>query len=202
MNYLIGSTLSLFGLNLLKLSIENFVNIDTANTDASDNNTVLNIGDGGSPIENKLPYNENIRGNLNYGKYPPCYNISYESQQIYDSLEINDNIENHQRLLNIYSILLCQKYHAGYRECNPGMLRDRVKEVKRMVPKGTNLLPYLKKVNQYVKLNDSKVSELILYSFYVIEKHMEKITDDKIHALNRSFCSNHLRELLMLCNGY
>jgi len=206
MNYLIGSTLSLFGLNLLKVSIENFVNIDNidniddANT--SNNSKLLNIGDGGSQIENKLPYNENIRGNLNYGKYPPCYNISYEAQQIFDNLEINDNLENHQRLFNIYSILLCQKYHAGYRECNPEMLKDRVKEVKKMIPNGTDLSKYLNKLNQYVKLNNSNVSKLILYSFYIIEKHMEIINDDKVQSLNRSFCNNHLRELLMLCDRY
>ena len=198
MNYLIGSTLSLFGLKLLNLSIEQFANIDNAANIDED----IKILDGRDRVENKLQYNENARGNLNYGRYPPCYNISYEAQQIYDTLDINDDIDNHQRLLNIYSILLCQKYHAGYRECNPLMLKERVREVKSMIPKGTDLILTLNNLKQYVKLNDSNVAKLILYSFYIIEEHMKIITDEKVHALNRSFCSNHLRELFMLCNGY
>jgi hypothetical protein len=198
MNYLIGSTLSLFGLKLLNLSIEQFANINNA----ADIDEDIKILDGKDRVENKLQYNENARGNLNYGRYPPCYNISYEAQQIYDALDINDNINNHQQLLNIYSILLCQKYHAGYRECNPIMLEERVKEVKSMIPKRTDLTLTLNNLKQYVKLNDSNVAKLILYSYFIIEKHMETITDEKVHALNRSFCSNHLRELFMLCNGY
>jgi hypothetical protein len=198
MNYLIGSTLSLFGLKLLNLSIEQFANIDNAASIDED----IKILDGRDRVENKLQYNENSRGNLNYGRYPPCYNISYEAQQIYDALDINNDINNHQQLLNIYSILLCQKYHAGYRECNPLMLKERVREVKSMIPKGTDLTLTLNNLKQYVKLNDSNVAKLILYSFFIIEKHMESITDEKVHALNRSFCSNHLRELFMLCNGY
>jgi hypothetical protein len=198
MNYLIGSTLSLFGLKLLNLSIEQFANIDNAANIDED----IKILDGRDRVENKLQYDENARGNLNYGRYPPCYNISYEAQQIYDTLDINDEIDNHQQLLNIYSILLCQKYHAGYRECNPLMLKERVREVKSMIPKGANLMLTLKNLKQYVNLNDSNVAKLILYSSYIIDKHMKSITDEKIHALNRSFCSNHLRELFMLCNGY
>jgi len=201
MNYLIGSALSIFGLRLLKSSIEQFANVNQI-TDIDEDSKILNTGDGASQIENKLEYDENGRGNFNYGKYPPCYNISYEAQQIYDTLEINNEIDNHQRLLNIYSILLCQKYHAGYRECNPLMLKQRIKEVKSMIRIGTDFTPTLDKIKQYVKLNNSKIARLILYSFYIIERHMEIINDDKILALNRSFCSNHLRELFMLCDGY
>ena len=82
------------------------------------------------------------------------------------------------------------------------MLKERVREVKSMIPKGTNLELTLSNLKKYVKLNNSNVAKLILYSFFIIEKHMETITDEKVHALNRSFCTNHLRELFMLCNGY
>lgn len=56
-------------------------------------------------------WTENKRYNSNYEKYPPCYNISKDSREIYSILEKYNLLKKYHQLLDLYSIILCQKYH-------------------------------------------------------------------------------------------
>jgi hypothetical protein len=192
MNYIVGTALSIFGLQLLNKGIEQFSNL---------NEKQIVIG-GVSNYQNDFVYSENKRLNLNFGKYPPCFNTSSEAQKIFDIIDMNGKKKTFEKLFDIYSILLCQKYHAGYKDCNPIMLDERMNDVKKMIPKDVYLNEYKNKLNKYVQLNKSKVSKLILYSFYLIEQEMKKVTDEQIISLNRNFYFSTFKELFTLCDSY
>ncbi len=192
MNYLVGSILSLAGIHLLKTGIEHFSFL----------NDEPNYLGGGNNKENKFTYIENKRLNYNFGKYPPCFNLSYEAQQIFDALDMKGEREKYELLFDIYSILLCQKYHASYKECNPQMIEDRIKDVQKFLPEYFDQAKIRTKISKYIKLNNSKISKLIIMCYYLIEKQMKNINDDKIKELNHKFYYSVLKELFTLCDGY
>lgn len=192
MNYLIGSALSLFGIHLFNKGLEQFANIDSGYTFTGGN---LNS-------ENNFQYTENKRLNFNFGKYPPCFNLSFEAQQVFDTLDMKGEREKFQRLFDLYSILLCQKYHASYKDCNPLMLEERIDDVQKMLPEYFDQAKVRTKLSKYIKLNNSKISKLILICFYLIEKEIKKINDEKIINLNRKFYFATFKELFTLCDGY
>jgi hypothetical protein len=192
MNYIVGSALSVLGIHIFKKGIEHFAELSP----------LFNLYNGGSLQKNTSSFTENKRLNYNFGKYPPNYNLSFEARQIQDVLDQNGLSKKHHELLDVYSILLSQKYHASYKECNREMIQDRIDDVKKMIGKPINMQKYFSKVNKIIKLNDSRISELLVLCYYIIEKHMKVINDDQVISLNRNFCLSVFRELMMLCEGY
>ena len=192
MNYIVGSMLSLVGIQLLKSGIEHFSYL----------NDEPNYLGGGENNKNILRYIENKRLNYNFGKYPPCFNLSFEAQQIFDILVKNGGEEKFKVLFDVYSVLLCQKYHASYKECNPQMIQDRINDLQKLLPEYFDQEKLQTKVSKYIKLNNSKISKLILFSYFLIEREMKKINDDKIKELNHKFYFSVLKELFTLCDGY
>jgi hypothetical protein len=59
---------------------------------------------------------------------------------------------------------------------------------------------HMTKFSKYVKLDNSDVSNLILYSFVVTEKNIKKLNDELITTFNNRFYLNNLAELQMLCS--
>ena len=82
------------------------------------------------------------------------------------------------------------------------MIEDRITDVQKMIGKPIKMEKYFSKVNKIVKLNDSRISELLVLCYYIMEKHMKVLNDDQIISLNRNLCSSVFRELMMLCEGY
>ncbi len=191
MNYFYGSLLTGFGLFFLKSGIEKFANIDE--------NTNFFIG--GNKYNTNI-FSENKRLNFNFGKYPPCFNLSFEAQQIFDTLAMNGIEHQYKQLFDLYSILLCQKYHASYKECNSDMLKERIEDVSKMMPKYFDQPKYRTRISKYIKLDNSNISKLILMCFYLIEQQMKNIKDEKIINLNRKFYFATFKELHTLCSGY
>lgn len=192
MNNIFETTLSLVNNQLLKFGIEQFSFL----------NDIPNYLGGERTKNKKFIYTENKRLNFNFGKYPPCFNLNHEAQQIYETLDMKGLVIKHQRLFDIYSILLCQKYHASYKECNSKMIDDRINDVKKMMPKSFNKKKYKEKISKYLKLNKNRISKLILICYYLIEKEINAINDDKIRELNHRFYFSTFKELYMLCEGY
>ena len=193
MEYVLGSGLTLLGVDFLFKNLESFSNI-------TKDFTLL----GGKQNNNKNESDENYyfefkRLNLTFGKYPPGFNLSYEAQQIFDYLDKKGRLDTYKDLLNVYSVLLCQKYHSSYKDCDPTMLEERIKDVKGLVSKSFNKDNIIQKNKQFFRYDKSRISKLILYSFEVINRHIEKIDDDFITSLNRKFCLNHIHELQTLC---
>lgn len=191
MNYLYGSLLTGIGLFFMKSGIEKFANIN--------DNTYFLIG---GNKENTNIFSENKRLNFNFGKYPPCFNLSFEAQQILETLAMEGISHKYHQLFDLYSILLCQKYHASYKECNPEMLQERIDDVEKMMPKYFDQPKYRTKISKYIKLDSSNISKLIFMCFYLIEQQMKTIKDDKIINLNRKFYFATFKELQTLCRGY
>jgi hypothetical protein len=193
MEYVIGTGLTFIGMDFLLKNIESFAPIkkdstllggkQNNNTNESDNNY----------------YFEFKRLNLTFGKYPPGFNLSYEAQQIFDYLDKKGFLSKYKDLINVYSVLLCQKYHSSYKDCDPNMLNERIKDVKGIVSKTFNKDNIIEKNNYFFKYDGSRISKLILYSLEIINRSIEKIDDDFITSLNRKFCLNHLHELQTLC---
>jgi len=192
MNYIIGSTMSLLGIHLLAKGIEHF----------SDLPSVFTLYNGGAFKENTNSFTENKRLNYNFGKYPPLYNLSFEARQIQDILDVRKESKKYHQLLDVYSILLSQKFHASYKECNRQMIEDRISDVQKIIGKPINMKKCFRDVNKIVKLNDSRISELLVLCYHVMKINMDKIDDDQVRSLNRNFCSTVFRELMMLCEGY
>jgi len=191
MNYIYGSILTAVGVLFLKNGIESFANLNI--------DTKLLFG---GNKDNKFSYSENKRLNFNFGKYPPCFNYSVEARHIFDTIDMKGEINKYQRLFDVYSILLCQKYHASYKECDSDMLKERINDLKKMMPQNYDKNLLLEKISKYVILNDSNVFKLILMSFYLIEEEIKKIKDDKIINLNDKFYYAVFQELLLLCDKF
>jgi hypothetical protein len=82
------------------------------------------------------------------------------------------------------------------------MLKERINDLKKMMPQNYNKNLLLEKISKYVILNDSNVFKLILMSFYLIEEEIKKIKDDKIINLNDKFYYAVFQELLLLCDKF
>jgi len=193
MEYVIGTGLTLLGADFIFKNIEHFSPIvkDFTLLGGKQNNDT-NESD-------KNYYFEFKRLNLTFGKYPPGFNLSSEAQQIFDFLDSKGLAGKYKDLLNIYSLLLCQKYHSSYKDCDPFMLEERIKDVKTLVSKNFNKDDIIEKNKSFFSYDGSRISKLILYSLEIINRSIEKIDDDFITSLNRRFCLNQLHELQTLC---
>jgi hypothetical protein len=79
------------------------------------------------------------------------------------------------------------------------MLEERIKDVKSIISKSFNKEDIIQRNKQFFRYDGSRISKLILYSFEIINRSIEKIDDDFITSLNRKFCLNHIHELQTLC---
>lgn len=76
---------------------------------------------------------ERERGNEPYGKYPPCYDICGATRSIYDRLEEESLLEEHAKLLELYSVVLCQEKHLlskPGRRCSETMMDQRIRQLR------------------------------------------------------------------------
>jgi len=78
-------------------------------------------------------YTEEKRGNMMYEKYPPCYNICGATRTIQDMLEksLENNFMDYRKLLDIFSIVLCQEVHIKSKRKDE-MLKQRIDDLLRM----------------------------------------------------------------------
>ena len=193
MQYILGTGLSLLGADFLFKNIEGFSDIvkDFTLLGGKQNNST-------NETDNNY-YFEFKRLNLTFGKYPPGFNLSYEAQQIFDYLDNKGLLKKYRDLINVYSVLLCQKYHSSYKECDPFMLSERIKDIKGIVSSKYNKRNIIENNKEYFSYDGTKIAKLIVYSLEIINRNIKKIDDDFITSLNRRFCLNHIRELHTFC---
>jgi hypothetical protein len=193
MEYILGTGLTLLGADFLFKNLEGFSNLvkDFTLLGGKQNNDT-------NETDNNY-YFEFKRLNLTFGKYPPGFNLSYEAQQIFDYLDNKGLLEKYKDLINVYSVLLCQKYHSSHKECDPFMLAERIKDVRSLVSDKYNKKSIIENNKEYFSYDGTKIAKLIVYSLEIINRNIKKIDDDFITSLNRRFCLNHIRELHTLC---
>ena len=82
------------------------------------------------------------------------------------------------------------------------MIEDRINDLQKMLPGNFDQEKVKIKISKYIKLNKSKISELIIMAYYLIEKEIKKINDFKIKELNHKFYFAVFKELFILCDGF
>lgn len=84
-------------------------------------------------------YTEEKRRNMMFEKYPPCYNICGATRTIQDLFEksLGSNFMDYRKLLDIFSIVLCQEVHIESKRKDE-MLNQRIDDLTRMNGKMVN----------------------------------------------------------------
>jgi len=147
-------------------------------------------------INNTYWYEES-RGNKSLNKYPPCYNICAATRHIYHIFEKYNLINDYYVLLNVYSVILCQKTHAEKR--NQEMLLERLRDLKNS---GGNELDKNAQniVQQHTRLHNNQIGFLLVLATSIIIKELKKLDSDSrildidkqlIYKHNETFYTNH-----------
>lgn len=121
---------------------------------------------------------ENSRYNKNYNKYPPCFNLSKEAQEIYDIAESKNLIIIHKVIFEVMSMIVCQYNFMGSKICTNTMIENRIRDL--------DALGYIRYDNRYrnslITLvgnyynTSSQISlEFLLRSLTLIEDELSKI---------------------------
>lgn len=122
---------------------------------------------------------ENSRYNRNYNKYPPCFKLSKEAQQIYDLVESKGLVITHKVLFEAISMILCQYKFLKSKMCVDTMIEERIRDL--------DALGYVRYDNRYrnklarlvgIYINTSSQSslEFLLRSLTLIEDEINKLS--------------------------
>lgn len=123
---------------------------------------------------------ENSRFNKNYNKYPPCFKLSKEAQQIYDMVENKNLVLTRKVLFEVISMILCQYKFLKSKICADTMIEDRIRDL--------DALGYIRYDNRYrnklarlvgTNYNTSSQSslEFLLRSLTLIEDEINKLNE-------------------------
>ena len=165
--------------------------------------------------ENFIHNLENYRGNNNFEKYPPCYNLDQQVTQIFDILEKNKLIKDSYVLLNVYSMILCQEKYIKIKDCDDNhMIVQRIQNLKKLGFDKINNTQYLKYeaiVNSYISPENiigfnSTFKIFLTGCTYLIEielNNLKKSLDSNdfnfIYELNKQFYKEHYEYIYTKC---
>jgi len=141
-------------------------------------------------------WTENRRNNVSFNKYPPCYDICGSTRNIYDEIERAGKLEEYKKLLDVYSMVLCQVKYINSRNVRE-MMMDRITE---LIKYGgdTDESKYSGVLGMYPTPCDRSRLFMVLATS-LIENEIRKIESDggfseeakqKIREFNRSFYNN------------
>jgi hypothetical protein len=124
---------------------------------------------------------EENRQNEPYKKYPPCYDICGATRNVYNILEKKGLTKDYNKLLNAYSIVLCQEKFGE--KCRKDMVDQRILDLNSL---GGEKEEYnFKLVRKYVKtLRDNKIGKLLVLATSVITKELYKMQKDERLTMN------------------
>jgi len=121
-------------------------------------------------------WTEQKRGNMPFEKYPPCYDICGATRTIQDNLEKENKQDTYRKLLDVYSIVLCQEKFKDSPRLKE-MMFQRITDLLKMGAKNDDFNGSQKIVNSYnPKCPVSK--ELMLLSSNLLEKEIDKLKKD------------------------
>lgn len=83
-------------------------------------------------VGGNLTWLENDRGNPNYKNYPPCYDICGATRKIQDILDKHGLTQKYQKMLELYSLVLCQEVYLKTKKCENTMLDERINDLNRI----------------------------------------------------------------------
>jgi hypothetical protein len=144
----------------------------------------------------EVTWTENRRNNVSFNKYPPCYDICGSTRNIYDEIERAGKLEEYKKLLDVYSMVLCQVKYINSRNVRE-MMTDRITELIKFGG-DTDESKYSGVLAMYPTPCDR--SRLFMgLATSLIENEIRKIDSDggfseeakqKIKGFNRSFYNN------------
>lgn len=153
-------------------------------------------------------WSENDNGNPNFKKYPPCYDICGATRKIYDILEARKRLTPHKRLLDLYSMVLCQEKHLlrVNNDCSKTMMHQRIKALKDLGARFTDVKAYEKVVKVLGnKVQRTSARDFLVGATYVLERHLAslmkdpKLTDEdkaNIKSLHEVFYTVHYDKIV------
>lgn len=150
-------------------------------------------------------YSEAKRGNINFLKYPPCYNLSSSAKTIFDILENKNLVTKYSSLLDNFSIILCQLFYQKNKDCKDTMLDERLEELKNVKISleskkivAENLLLKSKVIVDFLHKITTKI--MIELEKLIKDKKLDEKTKIKINDLTKTFFSEHYNELSKNCS--
>jgi hypothetical protein len=145
-----------------------------------------------------MNYAELKRGNPVYQYYPPCYDICGATRTIQDILTEINKVEQYSKLLDLYSIVLCQEKHNNS-STNKEMIEQRIADLRSMGALENNMFGSLNIVNRY-NINNRLVSQFLQLVTNLIQIQINRIVTSndipyeikhKIEKLNDTFYEVH-----------
>lgn len=124
---------------------------------------------------------EEARKNEPHKKYPPCYDICGATRNVYNILEKKGLTKDYNKLLNAYSIVLCQEKFGE--KCRKDMVDQRILDLISLG--GEKVEHNFKVVRKYVKkLRDNKIGNLLILATSVITKELYQMQKDARLTMN------------------
>jgi hypothetical protein len=125
-------------------------------------------------------WTEMNRKNAMYEQYPPCYDICGATRLINDNLEQIDKDEEYHKLLDIYSIVLCQeKFKESDRV--EEMMTQRINDLISLGAEKNNVFGTENIVKKYNTTNPL-VMDFMYLSTNLIQREINRLSKDNIDA--------------------
>ena len=132
----------------------------------------------------KFQWSEMKRSNPMFEKYPPCYDICGATRTIQDKLEdVNLQVKYH-KLLDVYSIVLCQEKYKNSPNTEK-MMKQRINDLIELGAKREMVFETQKVISDYPAENPI-VKDFLLLATNLIEREINALSIDVNIALFNS----------------
>ena len=142
-------------------------------------------------------WTEMNRKNNMFEKYPPCYDICGATRNIQDKLEIVNKKEEYHKLLDVYSIVLCQEKYKDSPRAKE-MMTQRINDLISLGAEKKNVFGTENILKEYTA-NNPIVLDFMYFATNLIQKEINRLSQDnidsetktKIEKLNEVFYEVH-----------
>lgn len=139
-----------------------------------------------------------LRGHSNFKQYPPCYDICGATRTIYDLLQKAGRIDAHQRLLDAYSIVLCQEKEME-EACASGSIVRRINELPPLVDAHSERIValYNPKASGLAKEFLLRITDVLEDNFQLVmnDASLSKDTKDTLERMHKTFFEVHFPKI-------
>jgi len=126
-------------------------------------------------------WKEMNRKNMMFEKYPPCYDICGATRSIYNYLEEIDKDEEYHKLLDVYSIVLCQEKFRNSDKVKEMMLQ-RIDDLISLGAEKNNVFGTENIINKY-NPNNPIVKDFMYLATNLIQREINRLSKDNIDAV-------------------
>jgi hypothetical protein len=124
----------------------------------------------------KFQWTEMKRSNPMFEKYPPCYDICGATRTIQDKLESVNMKEKYHKLLDVYSIVLCQEKYKNSPNVKK-MMEERIKDLINLGAERKMVFQTENVMNNY-PVENPLVKDFLLLATNLIEREINALSND------------------------